>query len=366
MVSSKKTVSTAGVFCVILSIVSCFSPWAVAKESGKVETRTKKQVENLIASEGRKAPDWWKDVKPDYPQTLNLDFPDSAPNSGWDNQRNVGQFVWDIVNPNPHRWRSGIKLFHLLLQRHKDDVKKRTHIMRELGLMYFRFEQDYARAAFWWEKSGDVQRFPGMSAFLVECYWRLGNKQMALDVLKTQQISLPQIKLLGDMGETDRALKLCESLAKSNPLIVNFYAGDVCRIAGRNKEALSFYQKSASAPRGHERNEPFRSRAIANIAGLKAFELLDLKRIPDGTYKSNSIGYEGPIHVEVTVKSGRIEDVRVTDHREKQFYSSITDTIRQVKEKQGVKGIDAASGATMTSEAIINATAKALAEAMNK
>lgn len=361
MISSQKSINSA---VLVFLIVSCFQHRTLAAESVKTETRTKKQIEALIATQGKKAPDWWKEVTLDYPKTLNLDFPDSVPGSGWDNQRNVGQFVWDVVNPNPHRWRSGIKLFHTLLQRHKDDVQKRTQIMRDLGHMYFRFEQDYARAAFWWEKSGDVQRFPGISAFLAECYWRLGNKQMALDALKTQQISLPQIKLLGDMGETNRAIKLCENLSKSNPLVAHFYAGDACRIAGRNKEALAFYQKSVNAPQGHERYEPFRNRAMANIAGLKAFELLDLKKVPDGTYKNQSMGYEAPIHVEVLVKSGRIEDLRVTDHREKQFYSSITDTIHQIKEKQGVKGVDATSGATMTSEAIINATAKALAEAM--
>ena len=341
-----------------------FSAFLLIPIASEAQTRTKKQVEELIAAEGKKAPDWWGEVKLDYPATLNLDFPDGPPDGGWDNQRKVGCYVWDIINPNPHRWRSGIKLFHTLLQRHKDDVPKRTQVMNDLGSMYFRFEQDYARAAFWWEKSGDVQRFPGMSAQLAECYWKLGNKQMALDALKNQRLSLPQIKLLGDMGETDQALKLCESIVRSNPLIANFYAGDICRVAGRNKEALAFYQKAVDAPKGQDRDEPFRVRAIANIAGLKAFELLDLKKVPDGTYKNDSMGYEGPIHVAVTVKSGRIEDVRVTDHHEKQFYSSITDTIRQIKEKQGVKGVDATSGATMTSEAIINATAKALVEAM--
>jgi len=344
-------------FCVFLSLL--FIPLIA-----NAQTRTVQEINDLIAAEGKKPPDWWNEVKADYPATLNLDFPDGPPDDGWDNQRKVGCYVWDIINPNPHRWRSGIKLFHVLLQRHKADVPKRTQVMHDLGSMYFRFEQDYARAAFWWKNSPGLQNFPGRSAQLAECYWKLGNKQMALDELKTQRISLPQIKLLADMGETDLALKYCESLARSNPLIANFYAGDACRIAGRNKEALAYYQKAVDAPKGQDRDEPFRGRAVANIAGLKAFELLDLKKVPDGTYKCESMGYEAPIYVAVTVKSGRIDDVRVTDHREKQFYASITDTIRQIKEKQGVKGVDATSGATMTSEAIINATAKALVEAM--
>jgi len=39
------------------------------------------------------------------------------------------------------------------------------------------------------------------------------------------------------------------------------------------------------------------------------------------------------------------------------------DTPKKIIDKQAVKGIDATSGATITSEAIINATAKALSAA---
>jgi uncharacterized protein with FMN-binding domain len=85
-------------------------------------------------------------------------------------------------------------------------------------------------------------------------------------------------------------------------------------------------------------------------------------RVPDGVHTASSLGYAGEVHVEVTVKSGRIESLRVTQHQEKQFYSALTDTPRQIIEKQGFKGVDAVSGATITSEAIINATAKALAK----
>ena len=94
---------------------------------------------------------------------------------------------------------------------------------------------------------------------------------------------------------------------------------------------------------------------------IKLFELSDVKKVADGNYRAESIGYEAPIHVEVAVQSGRIESVRVVQHKEKQFYSALTDTPAKIIAKQGVKGIDATSSATITSEAIINATAKALA-----
>jgi uncharacterized protein with FMN-binding domain len=70
------------------------------------------------------------------------------------------------------------------------------------------------------------------------------------------------------------------------------------------------------------------------------------------------------VHIEVAVRGGRIESVKVTQHQEKQFYSAIAEVPRKIIEKQGLKGIDATSSATITSEAIINATAKALSGGM--
>jgi uncharacterized protein with FMN-binding domain len=67
------------------------------------------------------------------------------------------------------------------------------------------------------------------------------------------------------------------------------------------------------------------------------------------------------VQVAVTVKDHRIEAVRITQHKEKQFYAALTDTPAKIIAKQGVKGVDATSNATITSEAIINASAKALA-----
>jgi len=88
-----------------------------------------------------------------------------------------------------------------------------------------------------------------------------------------------------------------------------------------------------------------------------------VRRAADGVHHGRSTGYAGPVEVDVTVRDGRLESVRVTRHQEKQFYSALTDTPQQIVQKQSVQGVDAVSGATITSEAIINATAKALAAA---
>ncbi len=323
-------------------------------------------LDQRIAEAGRTLPAWWDDTKLDIPPTLDLSYPAPVPGKPlpWNNQKNIGQFVWDIVNPNPGRWRSsGIRLFHHLLELHKDDPTTLQRVRNELGMMYFRFEQDYARAAYWLLQAGaDRPDFPFFSAVpLAECFWKLGDKPRTLRQLETvKDVSPGLVKLLASMGETKQALDAAQKLVAWNAPVGYVSTGDVYRVAGRNKEALDAYAKAVAAVGGNKRLERFKRRAEENILGLKAFEMLDLSKVADGKYRGESSGFDGPLHVEITMMDHRIADVRVTEHHEKQFYSSLSDTCRQIKEKQGLRDIDATSGATITSEAIVNAAAKAL------
>lgn len=332
-------------------------------------TRTRAEVMALIDKAGRTRPQWWDSVQLNYPKTLDLSWNRTKQ---WNNQRNLGQFIWDIINPNPHRWREGIKLLHHCLTVNRGNPEALDQTIEALAGMYKRLMGDHARAAFWWHKSIEMRgRYDPIG--LAECYWKLGNQDMAVEILghyprdTTGHSGI--IKLWSDMGGVDRALRMAEAKARYGmPQEGYLVAGDVCRLAGRYDDALAYYEKVARLPGRTQQNKDYfkrnRDRALASIEAIKVFDTLDLRRIPDGKYQSNSVGYRGQIYVEVTVKSGRIEDVRVTKHQEKQYYSSIQDTTAQIIEKQGVKGVDATSRATITAEAIINATAKALAGGM--
>ena len=314
---------------------------------------------------GSKPPDWYEATPLNYPKTLDLSWPQKPP-GGWNSQKNVGQFVFDVINPNTGRWREGIRFMHYMLQHHKDNPEKLTRAMQTLGRMYHDFEEDYARAAFWWRKAGlERTRQSPVSVKLARSYWKLGSKQMAVQLLNRLPLYSTTIKLWADMGETSKALQLSEAYARSGYSdIAYLYAGDACRILGKYREAINYYEKVLKTPatgKAQKRIERNHGRARANIEGIKVFDSLDISRVADGAYKGRSLGYAGDVNVEVVVRSGRIESVGVTSHKEKQFYSALTDTPRQIVAKQGLKGIDAVSGATITSEAIINATAKALA-----
>jgi uncharacterized protein with FMN-binding domain/predicted Rdx family selenoprotein len=322
--------------------------------------KTPADVRALIAKVGPTDPDWLLATQSNHPTTLDLSWPEKPP-GGWNNQKNVGQFIWDVINPNSTRWREGVKFMDQLLKsKPSADVKARA--IKELANMYFRFFQDYARAAFWWQQAG-VKVEDGAGIHLAECYWRLGSKQMALDFLKqTQQLDLDAIKLLGDMGETDRALEMAKKYDEHEAWL---RAGDACRLAGRIPEAKTFYEKVVNTPPTGPRAERLKrtqARAQESLNALTLYELADVSKVRDGTYKDSCLGYEAQVEVTVTVQNKKIESVKVTQHKEKQYYSSLTDVPAQIIAKQGVKGVDATSRATITGEAIINATAKALGQ----
>lgn len=330
--------------------------------SGNLSSR---DLQKLIDDVGRTPPEWFDATPLNYPDTLDLTWPKKPP-GGWNAQKNIGQFIWDIVNPNENRWREGVKFMHHMLSLSANNPELKRRVMNELGRMYHDLLEDYARAAFWWQQAGvDEGETPGRSGpNLASCYYKLGSKSMALALLKKLPGQYLKIKVLGEMGETQEAIKLAEAYAKANngrPDIAYMYAGDACRTAGDYQKALAFYQKVLATPGDEKKSKQFKDRARASIEGIKHFELSDVRRVADGSYSASAPGYTGPVEVKVVVTGGVIESVDVTRHSEKQFYSAISDTTTKILVKQGVKGVDATSSATITSEAIINATAKALA-----
>ena len=330
--------------------------------------RTRAEVEALIDKLGREPPEWFQATPLNYPKSLDLKWPEKA--EGWNNQANVGQFIWDIINPNPGKWREGVKLLHHLLTLEPADLARRVRIMNALATMYHNLHEDWARAAFWWRQSGvdKTDNFPNLKVHLAECYWRLGNKQMAVELLgKLRSYPASAVKLFADLGELPKAIQMADAFAKSpgsGADLAYMYVADGYRQQGKSKEALAFYQKVldlSAEGNAKGRIEKTQKRAKESFDAVKLMDLANVSRVRDGMYQAQALGYEGDVQVTVTVASGKITTCRVTQHREKQFYSSLTDTPAKIIAKQGVKGVDATSGATITSEAIINATAKALA-----
>jgi uncharacterized protein with FMN-binding domain len=265
---------------------------------------------------------------------------------------------------------------HHLLEVNQDDPQTTRRTMNELGRMYHDLLQDYARAAYWWQRAGvdKDSQFGRSGPHLAECYWRLGRRDMAVQLLDKLSkgthggVLMNCIKAWGDMGELQKAEAVANRLGPGyqrqgfSAGEVFLLMGDACRAAGRFSQAARYYERVVSEPANLKgRVDAAKKRAEANLEAIKLFEQSDVSRVADGKHRAESLGYEGPLEVEVEVQAHRIVDVRVTQHKEKQFYSALTDTPAKIIQKNGVKGVDTTSSATITSEAIINAAAKALA-----
>lgn len=323
--------------------------------SGAGVTRTRPEVEAAINAAAT-PPDWLATTPLNLPKSLDLSWPDK-PAGPWNNQKNVGQFMWDVVNPNPNRWREGVKLMHHLMEVNANDKDIQQRAAASMAGIYHHLLQDYAQAAHWFRKAGPRQDVVA----LAECYFKLGNKAMAVEAMNgLRSVPPTAIKLWADMGETAKALQVSELFTRGGSADVGYlYAADALRLAGRYQEALGSYEKVLAVP-DDKRNKHNKDRARGAIEAIRLYDTLDVARVADGAHSASTMGYEGPLEVEVKVAGGKIEAVRVTKHREKQFYAALTETPAKIVSKQSVKGIDATSRATITSEAIITATAKAL------
>ena len=276
--------------------------------------------------------------------------------------------MFSVIGPNPSRWKQSIKLLHHVLEVRKDDKKLRTEAMRMLGDVYFQYIKDYARSAFWLRQAIRSKKRPNFTTVvnLAECYWKLGSKPMAMVLLKQYRLDRKAnsraIKLWSNMGDYNKASSLAQLLKKSRPAEGYLAAGNVARQAGQYKAALEFYEKVLTAKSSSRYASQYYQRAQTNMDTVRLYEMFDLAKIPDGKYSGTAISYKSQLTVEVIVSDRKIKSVTVTKHGDNRFFTSLKDVPEQIVARQDIKGIDAVSGATITSEAIVSAASKALAD----
>ena len=84
----------------------------------------------------------------------------------------------------------------------------------------------------------------------------------------------------------------------------------------------------------------------------------------DGTYTGQSYGYSGIVTVTVTVSGGRITAINQTNSDSIEYFGDAWESIYpQILAKQEAEGIDTVSGATFSSEGILDAVKTALVQA---
>jgi uncharacterized protein with FMN-binding domain len=87
--------------------------------------------------------------------------------------------------------------------------------------------------------------------------------------------------------------------------------------------------------------------------------------LTDGMYDAEGTGNGGKLEVKLKVAGGKIEEVTIGDNDETPAMLKMVEEtlLDQIVEKQGVKGVDTVSGATKTSEGVLEAVGLALEEA---
>lgn len=85
----------------------------------------------------------------------------------------------------------------------------------------------------------------------------------------------------------------------------------------------------------------------------------------DGTYSKEASGNGGKMTVEVRISGGKITEINVLDNQETPaMLTSVKETlIPQIITEQTVEGVDTVSGATNSSNAVLDAVGQSLTEA---
>lgn len=88
--------------------------------------------------------------------------------------------------------------------------------------------------------------------------------------------------------------------------------------------------------------------------------------LKDGVYTASAEGFSGPVTITLTVKDGGITDITNTNSDTKGFFKRAWSLIQpEILQSQTADGIDGVSGATYSSNGILNAAKAAIAQARN-
>ncbi|MDO9535906.1 MAG: FMN-binding protein [Bacillota bacterium] len=99
-----------------------------------------------------------------------------------------------------------------------------------------------------------------------------------------------------------------------------------------------------------------------NFLGMEVEKAeIDMSKVADGTYTGTATGFKPDLTVEVTVSGGKITNIEIVSHGETAGISdkAFNEMPGQIIDAQNLE-VDTVSGATMTSQGIINAVFNAL------
>ncbi len=117
-----------------------------------------------------------------------------------------------------------------------------------------------------------------------------------------------------------------------------------------------------SIVRNDEETEVTESRVDAEDAGSDS-DTDQGATVTDGVYRATCFGYAGDINVEIVVENGEVIDISLPDYGDEEEYKHFSDEIVNELMQDPLADVDAISGATFSTQAVIDAYNKALKQA---
>jgi uncharacterized protein with FMN-binding domain len=308
-------------------LLSAAIAWAAGGGSG--ETAEKPSLEEALAG---------LEVPPPWFESVTLSYDTREP---WEEARHA---VRKLLGGNTDQARRGMKLTYVYFQKNDIDDGHEYPLYLFLG-------GEFAWALEVYEKrlatrpSGPTHEYLALAS----CYEHFGEFEKAFALLETALARLPD-----PPWDIPRRADIESHLGSLHAVMGNTVAA-----AEHYRRAIGLYPESKQ-PYGRHL---LKKQAMSVQAKLELLEYrtLDLTQITDGTYTGASLGYCGDLEAAVTVRGGHITSIEI-DHREDIDKGAARIIPERIVAAQSLT-VDAITGATATTNAVIGATFLALKQA---
>ena len=173
------------------------------------------------------------------------------------------------------------------------------------------------------------------------------------------------IEVVSASGETPSFFSRAKAII---PKIIEAQNPDVDVVSGATYSSngiINAVKNALTKASGGTVTETSNGGAARNAAGSTSSDAFQDGTYKDGTYTGSAAGFRGNITVSVTISGGKIASISVVSApgNDEPYLSKAKTLIAKVLAKQSPNGVDTVSGATYSSNGILNAIKNALTKA---
>ena len=287
-------------------------------------------------------PDWWGEVTIPIPVTKSVALPEDPE---WEDSLTAYGMQFEAEG----KGREAIKVLTYALPECTTPLQ-RAFVLFQSALTYEIALKDFVRA---YALFGELTRLELADADRLRetrAYARFGKARC--------------LEKAGAMADARAGYE--EVLRDFPPLDVEllFQLGGLARAQGEAAAAERHYNACirAAEPKGSDDSDIYYGRFIL-MSKIALREMasgpVDLARLGNGVYVGKAYGYNSMITVSTTVQDGRIVEIELVDVDDKRPFDAASVIPQRIKDGQRLD-VDAVTGATVTSDAIINAMKQGL------